>query len=70
MEELLYIVVARFCRRTCNPGAPRAQDPSAALRLLSHIDPGPAEESETYIRLIYAQRRTDLSSERNSKTGR
>ena len=39
-------------------------------RLLSHIDPGPAEESEAYVRLIYEQRRTDLSSERNGKTGR
>ena len=34
-------------------------------RLLSHIDPGPAEESEAYVRLIYEQRRSDLSSKRN-----
>jgi hypothetical protein len=27
-------------------------------RLLSHIDPGPAEESEAYVRLIYEQRRS------------
>ena len=39
-------------------------------RLLSHIDPGPAEESEAYVRLIYEQRRSDLSSKRNGKTGR
>jgi hypothetical protein len=39
-------------------------------RLLSHIDPGTAEESEAYVRLIYEQRRSDLSSERNGKTGR
>ena len=39
-------------------------------RLLSHIDPGPAEESEAYVRLIYEQRRSDLSSTRNGKTGR
>ena len=32
-------------------------------RLLSHIDPGPAEESEAYVCLIYEQRRSDLSSE-------
>src|SRR5690349_1815441 len=25
-------------------------------RLLSHIDPGPAEESEAFVRLIYEQR--------------
>jgi hypothetical protein len=37
---------------------------------LSHIDPGPAEESEAYVRLIYEQRRSDLSSKRNGKTGR
>jgi hypothetical protein len=39
-------------------------------RLLSNIDPGPAEESEAYVRLIYEQRRSDLSSKRNGKTGR
>ena len=39
-------------------------------RLLSHVDPGPAEESEAYVRLIYEQRRSDLSSKRNGKTGR
>ena len=39
-------------------------------RLLSHIDPGPTEESEAYVRLIYEQRRSDLSSKRNAKTGR
>jgi hypothetical protein len=37
-------------------------------RLLSHIDPGPAEESEAYVRLIYEQRRSDLSSESNGET--
>ena len=39
-------------------------------RLLSHTDPGPAEESEAYVRLIYEQRLSDLSSKRNGKTGR
>ncbi len=39
-------------------------------RLLSHIDPGPAEESEAYVCLIYEQRRFDLSSENNGKTCR
>ena len=39
-------------------------------RLLSHIDPGPAEESEAYVRLVYEQRRSDLSSKHNGKTGR
>jgi len=39
-------------------------------RLLSHIDPGPQEESEEFVRRIYEQRHIDLSSERNGKTGR
>ena len=39
-------------------------------RLLSHIDAAPAEESEAYVRLIYEQRRSDLSSKRNGKIGR
>ena len=39
-------------------------------RLLSHIDPGPAEESEAYVRLIYEQRSSDVSSKRNGKAGR
>jgi hypothetical protein len=36
-------------------------------RLLSHIDPGTAEESEDFVRLIYEQRHIDLSSGRNGK---
>jgi len=39
-------------------------------RLLSHTDPGPAEESEAFVRLIYEQRRTDVSTERNGTIGR
>jgi hypothetical protein len=39
-------------------------------RLLSHINPGPAEESEAFVRLIYEQRRTDVPTERNGKIGR
>jgi hypothetical protein len=39
-------------------------------RLLSHVDPGTAEESEDFVRLIYDQRHIDLSSVRNGKTGR
>ena len=31
-------------------------------RLLSHIDPGTAEESEDFVRLIYDQRHIDLPS--------
>jgi predicted nucleic acid-binding protein len=34
-------------------------------RLLSHIDPGPPEESEAFVRLIYEQRHIDVSSQRN-----
>jgi hypothetical protein len=37
-------------------------------RLLSHIDPGPQEESEEFVRRIYEQRHIDLSSDRNGKT--
>jgi len=36
---------------------------------LSHIDPGPAEESEAFVRLIYEQRHIDVSSD-NGKTCR
>lgn len=39
-------------------------------RLLSHIDPGTAEESEAFVSRIYEQRHIDFSSERESKTGR
>ena len=39
-------------------------------RLLSHIDPGPQEESEEFVRRIYEQRHIDPSSDRNGKTGR
>ena len=38
--------------------------------LLSHIDPGTAEESEDLVNHIYGQRHIDLSSDRNGKTGR
>jgi hypothetical protein len=43
--------------------------PFSLDRLLSHIDPGTAEESEQFVRLIYDQRHLDLSSDRNGKTG-
>ncbi|MGA2590114.1 MAG: hypothetical protein ABSH32_09380 [Bryobacteraceae bacterium] len=39
-------------------------------RLLSHIDPAPAEESEAFVRFMYEQRRIDVSTERNGKIGR
>jgi len=45
-------------------------EPFSLERLLSHIDPGTAEESEDFVRLIYEQRHIDLSSDRNGKTGR
>jgi len=38
--------------------------------LLSHVDPGPAEESEAFVHFIYAQRRTDVSAEHNGQIGR
>ena len=39
-------------------------------RLLSHIDPGPAEESEDFVDSIYGQRHLDLPSDRNGTSGR
>jgi len=39
-------------------------------RLLSHLDPGPAEESEEFVRAIYEQRRTDQSANGNGPAGR
>jgi hypothetical protein len=39
-------------------------------RLPSHIDPGPREESEEFVRRIYEQRYIDRSSDHNGKTGR
>ena len=44
--------------------------PFSLDRLLSHIDPGTAEESEDFVRLIYDQRHFDIASDRNGKTGR
>lgn len=38
-------------------------------QLLSHIDPGPQEESEEFVRRIYEQRHIDLSSDRNGQAG-
>lgn len=35
---------------------------STVDRLLSHIDPGPQEESEEFVRRIYEQRCNDLSA--------
>jgi hypothetical protein len=39
-------------------------------RLLSNIDPGPQEESEEFVHLIYEQRNIDLSPDRNGKSRR
>ena len=39
-------------------------------RLLSHTDPGPAEESEDFVERIYGQRHLDLSSDGNGTSGR
>ena len=39
-------------------------------RLLSHIDPGPPEESEEFVRRIYEQRHIDCASGSNGKTRR
>ncbi len=42
--------------------------PFSLDRLLSQIDPGPVEETESFVRLIYEQRHVDISSEPNVKT--
>lgn len=42
--------------------------PFSLDRLLSHIDPGPAEEAEAFVNFIYEQRRADVSSARNGET--
>jgi hypothetical protein len=39
-------------------------------RLLSHTDPGTAEESEEFVRRIYEQRHNDLSPNHNGTAGR
>lgn len=39
-------------------------------RLLSHLDPGTAEESEEFVRRIYEQRHLDLSAAHNRKADR
>ena len=39
-------------------------------RLLTHIDPGTAEESEDFVCRIYEQRHIDRSSGSDGKTGR
>jgi hypothetical protein len=45
-------------------------DPFSLERLLSHIDPGTAEESEDFVRLIDERRHFYVSADRDGKTGR
>jgi hypothetical protein len=59
----------------CLPPQPVKDPPGLARhgsfsveRLLSHVDPGPAEESEAFVNLIYEQRRLDTSSNCNRGT--
>jgi len=50
--------------------APSLGDDSFTFdRILNHIDPGPAEESEAFVQFIYEQRRMDTSAEGDDKTG-
>ena len=44
--------------------------PFSLDRLLSHVDPGPAEESEAFVNRIYEQRHNDVSFSGNGQTGR
>lgn len=39
-------------------------------RLLSHVDPGGAEESDEFVRLIYEQRHSDVAPIPSDKIGR
>jgi hypothetical protein len=41
--------------------------PGMLERLLKHLDPGLAEESEAFVRLIYEQRRSDASINHNDQ---
>ena len=43
--------------------------PFSLDRLLSHIDPGPADETEEFVRRIYEHRHLDRSSGRDGSTG-
>ena len=53
-----------------------AQDPPSLVRvaqfslerLLTHIDPGPPEETEEFVRRIYEQRRFETSPDVDDKT--
>jgi hypothetical protein len=57
--------------------SPPAKDPPNLLRnapfsldrLLSHVDPGPAEESEAFVRVIYEQRHMDGSPDSDGSAG-
>jgi len=40
--------------------------PFSLERLLTHIDPGAAEESDAFVRAIYEQRRRDATLNDNS----
>ncbi|MFN0102646.1 MAG: hypothetical protein ACKV2U_11220 [Bryobacteraceae bacterium] len=44
--------------------------PFSFERLMSHTDPGPAEECEEFIRLIYEARQNDKFTSQNGKNGR
>ena len=53
-----------------NPPNLVSAGPSTLDRLMAHIDPGNAEESEEFVQHIYEQRRSDLSSDRHNQTRR
>jgi hypothetical protein len=44
--------------------------PFSLDRLLSHTDPGPAEESEDFVERIYGQRHLELPSDGNGTSSR
>jgi hypothetical protein len=45
-------------------------EPFSLDRVLTHVDPSPADESEAFVRLVYEQRQLDGSADRNHKTRR
>ena len=71
MRRPARLVKIRVCQNDVKDPPNLIRSGSFSLdRLLSHIDPGTAEESEDFVRLIYKQRHIDVSSDRNGKTSR
>lgn len=55
--------------RVTAPNLIRNTGTFSLVRLLSHIDPGSAEESEEFVRRIYEQRHSDLCPSLSDELG-